>query len=374
MRIGIDARWIFPKISGIGVYTQRLISNLARVDKKNDYFIFSNNLPLIEKFGIKSFSNFSLIDFTHSANSPLNQFSLPSQFKKLDLQVFHSPHFFTPLFIKPKLVVTLHDLIPLLFPHFTPRAKKVKILWLYKSILKCTTAKADRIVTISEHSKKDLMEALKVKEEKITVIYNGVSPAYQPISSEVAKEKVKELVPESSRVFLFVGRFDPYKNTLGLIKSFNKLKKEFPEIKLVIVGEEDRRYPESQELVKELNLEKEVIFTGFLDEADLIYWYNRAVSFVFPTFYEGFGLPVVEAFACGCPVITSNVASLPEVVGDAAFLINPENPSELTEAMRRLLVDAPLRENLRQKGLARAKLFSWERTAKEMLKVYESLS
>jgi len=370
MKIGIDARWIFPKISGIGVYTQRLIKNLAEIDSKNEYFIFSNNPALIEKLKLNSKPNFSLVAVPYSGSSPLNQFLLPRKLKKLKLDVFHSPHFFVPLFIKPRLVVTLHDLIPLLFPHFTPKAKKVKLLWLYKFILKSATFKAKRVITISKHSRKDLMEFLKVKEEKIRIIYNGVSPIYYPMPRDKVKERLADIVSTDARVLLFVGRFDPYKNIIGLIRSFKDLKGTFSDLKLVVAGEKDPRYPEAEHLVEELKLENEVIFTGYLDEEDLVYWYNRAEVFILPTFYEGFGLPVVEAFASGCPVITSKVASLPEVAGEAALLINPHNQTELTEAIRRILADSQLRERLRERGLVRAKLFSWGKTAQDVLKVY----
>ncbi len=374
MKIGIDARWIFPRISGIGAYSRRLIENLARIDKENQYFIFSNNPGLIEKYNLVSAPNFSLVEFSRSANSPVNQFLLPLQCQRLGLEVYHSPHFFTSTRLSSKLVVTIHDLIPLCFPHFTPRAKKVKFLGLFKYILQRVSRKADKIITISEHSKKDLVDALEVREDKIEVIYNGVSSVYRPIPSESVKKRLGGVVPESSQVFLFVGRFDPYKNIVGLIKSFNDLKQEGnPELKLVIVGEEDARYPEAPRLVKDLGLEKEVILTGYLEEEELVYWYNRAAAFILPTFYEGFGLPIVEAFACGCPVITSNVASVPEVAGDAAILIEPGSQTALTEAMRRILRDALLKENLRQKGLARAQLFSWEKTAKGVLEVYKRL-
>jgi len=374
LNIGIDARWIFPRVSGIGAYSRRLIENLARIDSENQYFILSNNPGLIEKYNLVSKPNFFLVEFFHSPNAPVNQFLLPSQCRKFSLDVFHAPHFFTSTRLPSKLVVTIHDLIPLCFPHFTPRAKKVKFLRLFKYILRKISAKADKIITISENSKKDLVKSLEVEANKIEVIYNGVSPIYRPISSEPIKERLAGVVPSDSQVFLFVGRFDPYKNVVGLIKAFNNLKKEGnKDLKLVIVGEEDSRYPEAPNLVKDLGLEKEVIFTGYLEEDELVYWYNRSVAFILPTFYEGFGLPVVEAFACGCPVITSNVASLPEVTGDAAILIDPHSEIELTKAMRHILTNSYIREELRQKGFSRVRVFSWERTARGVLGVYQEL-
>ncbi len=370
MNIGIDARWIFPKVSGIGAYTRRLIENLARIDNENQYFIFSNNSELLEKYNLVSKSNVSLAKFQHSANVPI----MPGQCRKYSLDVFHEPHFLNPLFISCKLVVTIHDLIPLCFPHFTPKAKKVKLMGLFRYILKKVSGKADKIITISENSKKDLIKSLNIKESKIEVIYNGVSPIYRPMPFEPVKEKFAGIVTEDAQVFLFVGRFDPYKNITGLIKAFSNLKKKgIKNIKLVIVGEDDPRYPEAPEMVKKYGLDKDVIFLGYLEEDELVYWYNRALAFVLPTFYEGFGLPVVEAFACGCPVITSNVASLPEVAADAAILIDPHNEIELTNAMRQILTNSYVREELRQKGFARAQLFSWERTAREVLKVYQKL-
>ncbi len=411
MKIGIDARWIFETISGVGKYTASLIEYLARVDKDNEYLLFFDRPDLrdrlILKAGLENRPNFQTKLISYGLFSLANQLFMPRVLNSEGIDVFHSTNFMIPLFgFKGKMVVTVHDLIPLLFPHYTPRARKTRFFALYKLIMKLAARRADCIIAVSENSKNDLKRALNLFDEKVAVVYNGIDLKYKPAGGynppispfckggeegDLKEVREKYAISPAAKLILWVGRPEPYKNLGALIKAFSRIS-EGVNCCLVIAGEEDERYPETTELVKELGLDhvrnfalqktkkdtsngarKMVVFTGYLEEEALIDLYRTASLFVLPSFYEGFGLPVLEAFACGVPVIASDRASLPEVAGDAAILIDPEDVDALVREMKNVLGSEDLRSELIAKGLRRAKEFSWEKTARETLKVYEEV-
>ena len=405
MKIGIDARWIFEAISGVGKYTAALIEYLARVDRDNEYLLFFDRPDLRDrlmlKAGLKDRPNFRTKLISYGLFSSANQLFMPRVLNSEGVDVFHSTNFMIPLFgFKGKMVVTVHDLIPLLFPHYTPRARKTRFFVLYKLIMKLVARRADRVIAVSENSKNDLKKALNLFDEKVAVVYNGIDLKYllgqaglpaarerdESLSREVRK---RYLISPDAKLILWVGRPEPYKNLGALVEGFSRIS-EGANCCLVIAGEEDERYPETTELVKGLGLDhvrnfalqktkkgisngagKRVVFTGYLEEEALIDLYRTASLFVLPSLYEGFGLPVLEAFACGVPVVASDRASLPEVAGDAAILIDPEDVDALTREMKNVLDSEDLRSQLRAKGYRRAKQFSWEKTARETLRVYE---
>ena len=375
MRIGIDARWIFRDLSGIGVYTRGLIGGLGKIDTADDYFIFYNRPFQPELLSLAKFPNMRPVFLPGSPNSPLSQLSSPLKIKQLRLDVFHSPNFFGPALGNVPLVITVHDLIPFMFPHFIPRAKKVRMFPLYRRMVASVSRKAKAIITVSENTKKDLIASFAVEEGKIKVVYNGVSEDFrESASGESGFKKEGGVSPPGEPYFLFVGRFDPYKNIAGLIEAFHPLKRDFPGVKLVVAGRPDDRYPQPLESARRLGLKDSVIFSGYLTEADLKIFYSRARALVLPSFYEGFGLPVLEAFACGCPVITGRVASLPEICQDAAILVDPRSSAELKTAMEKILIQKGLREELISRGYARAKFFTWEKTAEKTAAVYRGFS
>lgn len=234
---------------------------------------------------------------------------------------------------------------------------------------------ADKLIAISEYTKGDLTKYLKISEDKITVVHQGVDhEKYKPMPKDdeiVNKYKL----PEDMKIILYVGAEYPRKNLPTLIEAFGKLKKDYEGVKLVKAGNPQTGGAREKliKLINKLGLENEIIFTDFVPEEDLPKLYNAADLFVFPSFYEGFGLPPLEAMACGTPVITSNASSLPEVVGDAGIMVDPHDVVGLAKAMYDVLTNDPLRENLVKKGLQRAKLFNWEKTARETLKVYEEV-
>lgn len=263
-------------------------------------------------------------------------------------------------------VISCHDLI-----HWVYYRKQHSLFWrLNMAGLK----KADRIITVSNFSKNEIVKYLGYPRDRIAVIPNAVDHAryFQKRDKEILK---RYNIPENEKIILYVGAEDPRMNVDFLIKCFARLKENLPSIKLLKVG--TPHWPQAREklekLIKELNLENDVLFLGYVVEEELPKWYNAADLLVYPCLCAGFGVPPLEAMACGTPVITSNLTSLPEVVGDAGIMVDTLNIEELTKAMHEVLTNENLKENMIKKGLERAKMFSWEKFAEKTLKVYEEM-
>ncbi len=377
LRIGIDARWIFPQISGVGRVTEKLIHHLGEIDRLNRYFLFFSDQEVMERYARRweGYPNLRPVPVPWGIFSPAGQVRLPSLIRKMGLDVFHSTNYFLPLFIRGiRAVSTIHDLIPLKFPHFTPRAKKTRFNRVFRLVLARCARRSNRIITVSGHTRDDLIADLGVAPEKIAVVYNGIDEKYRPLPEDGVKRFCGERLGFPNPFLLYVGRFDPYKNVPGLIRAFAAFRRgRTDDPRLVLAGHPDPRYPEAVETVASLGLDSRVVFLDGIDEEELIRLYNGARVLILPSFYEGFGLPPLEAMACGTPVITSDRGSLPEIVGTAALLVNPEREEEIAGAITKLWDSAPLRKELREKGLARSRDFSWEKTARETRGVYESL-
>lgn len=375
MRIAIDVTPTIGQKAGIGLYIHNLIKNLARTDKENEYLLYAyfwksfkakkKNLFVPDqpnfRLGVKRIPN-------RMINALFNYLHLPVNFFLPPTDIVHCTCYLTPVSKKSKSVVTIHDLTPLLFPELHAEyTKKVMFRGLLHSV-----RKVNKIIAISESTKKDVMRLFHVPEGKIEVIYEAADEIYHPIEDSGILTQIRSKYKIPNKFILFVGVLEPRKNIARLIQAFSILKKKF-EYKLVIVGGSGWFYDEIFEQVRRLHLEGEIIFTGYVPREDLQALYNAAELFIYPSLYEGFGLPPLEALACGTPVITSNVSSLPEVVGDAALLVDPYNIEEMTQAMYRVLTDRNLRYSMIDKGLRQAKKFSWKRTAQETLQVYKEV-
>ncbi len=371
MRIGIitDILDMDVNITGPGVYAYNLIKNLNLIDKENEYYLIhykENDLDIYK-------SNEQIIipanPWGHYARRNI---LLPLKLKNLGLDVVHDLMqegflSFNPPFSK---IITIHDLT---FLHsLKPASMKGKIYrkLIYSQILKGM----DRIIAVSQATERDLVKYFKLPEEKIRVIYEAVDERFKPLGEgEIAEVKQKYAL--DFPFILYVGLLMPKKNIPNLIRAYHKLRETDLRHKLVIVG---RKVPKTStaeifETVDRLNLQRDVIFTEYVPGDDLPGLYNAADLFVFPSLFEGFGLPPLEAMACGTPVITSNVTSLPEVVGDAGITVNPYDADRLAEAMHEVLTNEGLREEMIEKGLKRAKTFSLEKEARETLRVYEEV-
>jgi glycosyltransferase involved in cell wall biosynthesis len=286
------------------------------------------------------------------------------------IEVFHSTNYMIPLRAFPrhtqgpvKCVVTIHDLIPLIYPQHTPRAMKTRLYPLFKWLMRQVGARADVIITPSSASRADVIKYMHIpaqQHEKVLAIPEGVDARYVP-----AKKK-----PADHRTVLYVGRLDPYKNVVNLIEAFSLVHAQLPNVRLQIVGPDDPRYPEARRRSAERGLDPWIDRTGYADAATLLEAYQQADVLALPSRYEGFGLPVLEAMACGTPVVCSRTASLPEVAGDAACLIDPDDVQGLADALIQTLSDPEYADRLKKRGLQRAQHFTWESTARKTLAAY----
>ncbi|AXI24804.1 glycosyl transferase family 1 [Methanofervidicoccus sp. A16] len=375
MKIGIISEPLNQSLTGVGNYTYNLIKELIKINSIKETTIY-----LINYNKIKIFNNLDNVIINNPfKNYPVKTYSwyiyLFMKFKVLpsselsSLEIIHNPSQAPTYFkIKQQYVYTIHDLTPILFPNEHKNGKYL----IYKLLLPKTLRTADKIIADSYNTKKDIIKYFKIPEDKIKVIHLGVDEKYKPLSEEEINS-IKKKYSINYPFILYVGTLEPRKNIPTLIKAYYKLKKQGLPHKLVITGKKGWKYKSIFETIDKLNLQKDIIFTGYVPEEDLPALYNAADLFVYPSIYEGFGLPPLEAMACGTPVITSNTSSLPEVVGDAGIMVDPYDVDGLSKAMYEVLTNDGLREELRKKGLERAKLFSWKECAEEHLKVYEEV-
>jgi alpha-1,3-rhamnosyl/mannosyltransferase len=272
-----------------------------------------------------------------------------------------------------KTVITVHDIIPLKFPEYAPRSKKTRLFPVYKAMMRRLVKISDRIIADSEHSRRDIIEFLGADPDKVCRVYLGVDPKYRPLSA-AAKSGVRRRLGIKDRLALFAGRADPYKNLISLVKAAETINAKCKiHCTVVVAGAKDARYPEVERHIERAGLQRDVIFAGSLGEDELIPLYNAADALVLPSLYEGFGLPPLEAMACGTPVICSNRSSLPEVAGTAGILVEPTDVGAIADAMEHVFIDSALHARMSAAGLKRAKLFPWRKTAESTLALYNEL-
>lgn len=374
MRIGIDARAIYKNLDGIGRYSLNLIRAIARIDRKNEYVIFRNNL-----FGetIVDSPNFREVRVGIPALSLRTGYCLGLLAKKEKVDVFHSLFFVAPLFGIDNVVVTVHDLMALCFPGFFSGRNFLisKYAWLFhKFMVPKTIAHARKLIAVSKSTKNDLEQCFNLNSNKVSVIYEAADSCFRKIENVEILETYRKNARLPEKFILYVGNTKPYKNISTLLRAFKQFKTRWKtDYFLVLAGKKDRFHETTLLMATELGLLPSIRFFDNFTEEEMPLLYNLAKLFVFPSYYEGFGLPPLEAISCGTPVITSNRASLPEVVGDSAILVNPDDASGLADAMNDVLSNESLQKQLSQKGLVQSKLFSWEKAAGETLDVYKTL-
>jgi len=368
MHIGIDARNL---ATGIGRTVRELVKNLSEIDKENTYFILYRDDPLNFLEGIPNFNRYYS---SIGQYSPRIQVEIPLFQYKKKIDVFHSTYFVKPIWVPCKSLVTIYDLIYSRYPKYLSKGLFTKGVLLYHDIMTSIAVKqSSKIITISQSAKDDIIHFFKCPEDKIEII----TPAFDKEEFKVISNRdlVKKTVFEyklPDKYIFYVGAHKPHKNLERLIRAFYLIAGEI-EHNLVIGGKKDLRYAKTYELAKALNMERRIIFTGEIKESDLPLLYNGADLFVFPSLYEGFGLPPLEAMACGIPVLVSNAASLPEVVGDAAIMVNPYDIGEIAQEMKRILTNKNLQAEMQIKGLERCQNFSWRKTAERTLELYKTL-
>jgi len=366
MKVGIISAAANQQSSvGISNYTYNLIKELNKLNT-DEGFLF-----LINHQSDTFFTNNKII--INNIFPVLKTYAwYPYLIRKLrnrELDLIHNPAQVPTFFkLKQKYVITIHDLTPFI----TSSEAKFGRPLIYKLLLPRTLKTADKIIADSNSTKNDLINYFNIPEEKIRVILLAADEKFRPLSNKEIKE-AKQKYSLNFPFILYVGTLEPRKNIPTLIKAFYKLKKKDIINKLVITGKKGWKYKEIFETIDKLNLQNDVVFTGYVSDEDLPALYNAADLFVYPSIYEGFGLPPLEAMACGTPVITSNTSSLPEVVRDAGIMVDPSDVNGLADAMHEVLTNESLRANMVKKGLEREEMFSWEKCARETLEVYEEV-
>ncbi|GAH31265.1 unnamed protein product [marine sediment metagenome] len=364
MRIGVMLRNVGEK-GGVGLYTRNIVKNLLEIDKDNQYVLFYQG-----KRRKTSFSGYSNVE-EQWINVPYkmlwDQIFIPFSALKSRIDLLFSPKWTVPLVLPCKTVIVVPDVGYYLYPEFYG----LKDILYLKFIIPLYLRKTTRIIAVSHTSKKDIIKFTGVDKSKIVAIHVATDIFTGPLNSSFI-EKVKTKYALPSRFILHVGIIYPEKNVERLIQAFAKVAEKFPH-KLVLVGGFRWKYSRVFGLIEEFNLKDKVIITNWIPRSELPAFYKLADLFAFPSLYEGFGVPVLEAMACGCPVVTSSTGATPEIVGDAALIVNPKSVDEIYKATVRVLEDEKLKKELVSKGYARAKKFSWEKSARETLSVFKEL-
>jgi len=387
MKIGIDCRTIlnpgFGEGAGIGHYTYYLVKNLIELDKEDKIILFFDRLVTKETANQFFLGRdnvqvrfFPFHQYRHYLPFVYSHLLISAFLEKEQLDIYHNPANIIPLRYKRGSVITIHDLAIYKNPSWFP-TKLGRQFFSTKLLIPSSIDRASKIIAVSKNTKKDLIEIFRVKESKIKVIYEGV----EWDSDVKIKDRVylNDKFKISGNYILYLGTIEPRKNIEGLILAYkvvNSYQSSVKDLQLIIAGARGWKYEDVFKLIKRVNkeLKREAIrYLGYVSFEDKLALMKNALCFVFPTFYEGFGLPVLEAMSLGTPIISSNISSIPELVGEAGILINPYKEEELIEALRRIVSDKILRERLSLAGRERAKEFSWQKCAEETIKVYREL-
>ena len=368
MKIGIDgraAKWY--RGTGIGTYTYQLITNLSKYDNLNHYLTF---IPEDSDLNLKD--NFS-IEYTKdsSNNNFWDDVKVPNLLENFNMELYHVPQNGVGLSgnVNCPKTITLHDIIPLRMP----QTVSDRYLRIFNEEMPKILDNCDGIITVSEFSKLDIAEEFNFPKEKIFVTHLAAEDIYRPIDRAYCKKFIKDNYKIADNFILYVGGYSPRKNIIGILEAFSLLKDNLKEdLKIVITGKKGISYEIYKNKAIELGISNSVIFTDFIPLNDLPIFYNACEFLVYPSFYEGFGLPPLEAMACGVPVIASNVTSLPEVCRNSAILIDPNDIDELCYSMERVLTDSFLKLTMIERGLSTSNN-SWKNTALNTIKAYESI-
>ena len=364
MRIGIDARKLHD--FGIGTYIRNLLRELARLDHDTEYVILSRpgDDTAVRALG----ENFRAVAETSGNYSLAEQVKIPLALKRERVDLFHAPHYVLPALVRCPSVVTIHDCIHLMFPQYLPNRWSLAYA---RTSITLAARRATRVLTVSESSKRDIQRFVDIAPGKVDVIYNSYDPRFALEPDAETVHRVRERYQLQSQFVLYAGNVKPHKNLERLIEAFHIVRgRGLDELKLVLIGDDISRYTALRRAVHRHQLHNYVRFLGYVPEDTLAVMYRLAGLFVFPSLYEGFGLPPLEAMASGTPVVTSNVSSLPEVAGDAAVLVDPYSADAIADGMYRVLTDHALRSDLRRRGPLRASQFSWESSVRRVREIY----
>ncbi len=377
LRIVIDVRHI--RDFGIGSYIRNLVDALGQADRENQYMLTGRRGDVHEFPALPP--NFQTVAYERDDTDLFDQIAYPWFLHSLPADLYHVPLNQVPLLMPKPYVVTIHDMSHLLYHDRNSGWRNNLRLYGFRRGL----LRADRIIAVSGATRRDVENLLGIPPSRIRQIYNALDPRFEqhkPYTETDAAERnrILERYRINQPFLLYTGMIRPQKNIPRLIEAFASLRNElanherFSDLKLLIIGDEISRFPGVRRAVIQYRVENAVRFLGFVPFETLRVLYEAAKAFVFPSLYEGFGLPPLEAMASGTPVVTSNVSSLPEVVGDAAMMVNPENVFDIARGIRQVLLDAELRAELRRKGFERLRRFSWRRTAEQVLETYREVA
>jgi len=379
MRIGIEGQRLFRKKKhGMDMVALELIRNLQEMDKINDYFIFVK--PDEDHAVLSETPNFKIIELDGGPYPTWEQFALPKAAKKYGCEILHCTSNTAPYFTNIPLVTTLHDIIYMERSYYNILTGSATTYQKFgnvyrKLIVPHIVKKSDKIITVSNFEKKRIAAFFNIaKDNRLEAVYNGVSTHFKPISDETALNSVKEKYHLPDDFFFFLGNTDPKKNTKGTLKAFSDfLKQSKSDYKLVMLDYDTKELKKLLDEIGDKQLMNHIVLTGYVVNTDLPAIYSQSTIFLYPSLRESFGIPMLEAMACGVPVITSNTSSMPEVSGGAAHIVDPYKPEEITEGMLKILSDKDYSENLCKKGIERSKLFSWKNMADQILVLYNEI-
>jgi glycosyltransferase involved in cell wall biosynthesis len=379
MKIGINALFFQSRTTGSAQYMIHLLDALAHIDQQNEYILlgprpvkqtdqhsFPYQVHPVPSFAARN-ENIEKVIW--------EQLTAPNAARNAGVDLYHVPYFAPPLFPHTPTIATIHDVIPMRLPAYQ-LGGKVKA---YMKLVSYAAHRATMVITVSQHAKQDMIDALKIPPERIRVIYEAAGDEYHPITDPEILAEARARYGISERYIFYLGGLDQRKNVPQLIHAFAHLYAQIGDshLQLVISGNPDKQrgplFPDPRPIAADLGMSEQIIFR-FIEDEDKPAIYSGASLFVFPSLYEGFGLPPLEAMGCGAPVVCSNRTSLPEVVGDAAISIDPEDTQALTEAMHQILTNSTLQADLRARSLRQAAQFSWSKTAQETLAVYQEVS
>jgi glycosyltransferase involved in cell wall biosynthesis len=367
MRILIDAREARKVISGLGRYALNLVRHLALIDRENEYIVLrhpSYPEPLVVQ------ENFREIVIPFGISTVRNILFGASRINSIQADIYHALFHFLPMGVHAKRVVTLHDLIWVDHSDIA-YSSHLRQWWVRQfgaPFIRQALLAADHVIAISECTRKAALSRYSLPEEKFSMIHHGIDPLFSAVDSCGSRSTVRE-----GRRFIFsLGHTKPYKNIPRLIQAFAKIAPLYPDLFLMIVGRGDE-YPSLLQMTHEVGLQERVLFKHQMSDEEVRTCFQEALFFAFPSLVEGFGFPVVEAMASGCPVLTSRESSMGEIVGNAAILVDPYEVDSIVQGMQRLIEDASLRQALSDKGRNRAGCFTWQTCAEKTLTVYQRL-
>jgi glycosyltransferase involved in cell wall biosynthesis len=375
VRIAIDIRRMTE--FGVGTYTRNVVRALGRLDHSNQYFLIGSPQKVAEIGALPgNFKSFPLLDGDNTLNGYLECRNL---LKRLECDLVHIPHLYgMPRNLPCRYVMTVHDVLEHMYRSHDRSSLRRSM---YHQFTRRVLKGASRILAVSKYTKGEIERLFGIPGNRIEVVYNAIDERFLcGHASDADRQVLRERYLINYPFLLYAGRISPHKNLVRIIEAFSALKAQlekegkFRDLKLIIIGDELSKHPDLRRTVVRGGVQNDVRFLGFIPIEMLRVFYDAAKIFVFPSLYEGFGLPPLEAMAHGTPVVTSNTTSLPEVVGNAAVLVNPENVFEIMRALHRVLVDQPLRDKLKIRGYEQSTRFSWDQSARSILQAYQEVT